>query len=154
VIPTEEAITGLARCCRAPGVAALELYRLLVFAYLSGNGDLHAKNLAIFHDKRGEWRVTPAYDLPSSAVYGDRTMALPIGGKIRRQLSWAMLRTLGEAIGIPAKLAAQIIHEQVAAARTWTEELDNLPYDANRIRNLRRLVSARIKHIEPAAGST
>jgi hypothetical protein len=81
-------------------------------------------------------------------------MALPIGGKIRRQLSWAMLRTLGEAIGIPAKLAAQIIHEQVAAARTWTEELDNLPYDANRIRNLRRLLSARIKHIEPAAGST
>jgi serine/threonine-protein kinase HipA len=47
VISTEEAISGLARCCRAPGVAALELYRLLVFAYLSGNGDLHAKNLAI-----------------------------------------------------------------------------------------------------------
>jgi serine/threonine-protein kinase HipA len=154
VISTEEAITGLARCCRAPGVAALELYRLLVFAYLSGNGDLHAKNLAILHDNRGEWRVTPAYDLPSSAVYGDRTLALPIGGKIRRQLSWAMLRTLGEAIGIPAKLAAQIIHEQVAAAGTWTEELDNLPYDANRIRNLGRLIIARIKHIEPPTGST
>jgi serine/threonine-protein kinase HipA len=43
IISTEEAITGLAQCCRAPGVAALELYRLLVFAYLSGNGDLHAK---------------------------------------------------------------------------------------------------------------
>jgi serine/threonine-protein kinase HipA len=154
VISTEEAISGLARCCRAPGVAALELYRLLVFAYLSGNGDLHAKNLAILHDKRGEWRVTPAYDLPSSAVYGDRTMALPIGGKIRQQLSWTMLRTLGEAIGIPARLAAQIIHEQVAAAGTWTGELDNLPYDANRIRNLRRLVTARIKHIEPPAGRT
>src|SRR5580658_1296270 len=82
------------QCCRAPGVAALELYRLLVFAYLSGNGDLHAKNLAILHDERGEWRVTPAYDLPSSAVYSDRTMALPIGGKIRQQLSWAMLRAL------------------------------------------------------------
>ena len=154
VIPTEEAITGLARCCRAPGVAALELYRLLVFAYLSGNGDLHAKNLAILHDKRGEWRVTPAYDLPSSAVYGDRAMALPIGGKIRQQLSWAMLRTLAEVIGIPAMLAARIIHEQVAAAGTWTEELDNLPYDANRIRNLRRLITARIKHIEPPVGST
>lgn len=154
VISTEEAITGLAQCCRAPGVAALELYRLLVFAYLSGNGDLHAKNLAILRDERGEWRVTPAYDLPSSAVYGDRTMALPIGGKIRQQLSWTMLRSLGEAIGIPAKLAAQIIHEQVAAARTWTRELDSLPYDANRIRNLRRLVIARMKHIEPPAVST
>lgn len=150
VISTEEAITGLARCCRAPGVAALELYRLLVFAYLSGNGDLHAKNLAVLRDEREEWRVTPAYDLPSSAVYGDRTMALPIGGKIRQQLSWPILRTLGEAIGIPAKLATQIIHEQVAAAGTWIGELDNLPYDANRVRSLRRLVTARMRHIEPS----
>lgn len=154
VVSIEEAITGLARRCRAPGVAALELYRLLVFAYLSGNGDLHAKNLAILHDKRGEWRVTPAYDLPSSAVYGHRAMALPADGKIRQQLSWAMLSALGETIGIPARLAAQIIREQVTAAQAWTAELDNLPYDASRIRNLRRLVTARIKHIQPPAGTT
>lgn len=149
VIPTEEAITGLARCCRAPGVAALELYRLLVFAYLSGNGDLHAKNLAILQDQRGEWRITPAYDLPSSAVYGDRSMALPIGGRIREQLSWTMLRSLGETIGIRSRLAADVIREQIVAARSWAEELDELPFDANRIRNLRRLISARIRHIEP-----
>jgi serine/threonine-protein kinase HipA len=149
VISTEEAITGLAQCCRAPGVAALELYRLLVFAYLSGNGDLHAKNLAILHDNRGEWRVTPAYDLPSSAIYGDRAMALPIGGKIREQLSWTMLRSLGETVGVPARLAAEVIREQVAAARTWIKDLGDLPFDANRIRTLQRLVSARIRHIEP-----
>jgi serine/threonine-protein kinase HipA len=149
IISTEEAITGLAQCCRAPGVAALELYRLLVFAYLSGNGDLHAKNLAILHDPRGEWRVTPAYDLPSSAVYGDRTMALPLGGVVRQQLSWPMLRSLGKEIGIPERLAAGVIREQTSAARIWIEELDELPFDANAIRNLRRLVSARMRHIEP-----
>ena len=60
VISTEDAITSLARRCRAPGVAALELFRLLVFAYLSGNGVLHGKNLAVMQDQRGEWRVTPA----------------------------------------------------------------------------------------------
>jgi serine/threonine-protein kinase HipA len=76
VISTEDAIAGLARRSRAPGVAALELYRLLVFAYLSGNGDLHGKNLAIMQDQRGGWKITPAYDLPTSAVYGDRAMAL------------------------------------------------------------------------------
>ena len=149
VISTEDAITGLARCCRAPGVAALELYRLLVFAYLSGNGDLHAKNLAILNDQRGEWRVTPAYDLPSSAVYGDRTMALPLGGRIRQQLSWPMLRTLGEAIGVPERLAADVVREQVAAAGTWIEDLGQLPFDASTIRNLRRLARARMRHIQP-----
>jgi serine/threonine-protein kinase HipA len=149
VIPTEDAITGLSRCCRAPGVAALELYRLLVFAYLSGNGDLHAKNLAILRDQHGEWKVTPAYDLPSSAVYGGRTMALPIAGKIRQQLSWTMLRGVAEAIGIPHRLAASAIREQTTAASTWIEDLGQLPFDANTIRNLRRLVRARIRHIQP-----
>jgi serine/threonine-protein kinase HipA len=130
-------------------VAALELYRLLVFAYLSGNGDLHAKNLAIMQDQRGEWRVTPAYDLPSSAAYGDRTMALPVGGRIRQQLSWPILRDLGLAIDIPSRLAASVIREQIAAAGPWSSELDQLPFDPNTIRNLRRLARARIRHIQP-----
>lgn len=151
VISTEDAIAGLARCCRAPGVAALELYRLLVFAYLSGNGDLHAKNLAILRDQRGEWRVTPAYDLPSSAVYGDRTMAMPIGGRVRQQLSWPMLRNLSQAIGVPGRLAADVIREQVAAAEIWIEDLSQLPFDVTTIRNLRRLANARIHHIQPEA---
>lgn len=149
VIPTQDAITGLARHCRAPGVAALELFRLLVFAYLSGNGDMHAKNLAILQGQHGEWRVTPAYDLPSSAPYGDRTMALPIAGKIRQQLSWAMLNGLAEAIGIPSQLAASAIREQISAASSWIETLDQLPFDANTLRSLRRLAHARIRHIEP-----
>ena len=149
VISTEDAITGLARRCRAPGVAAFELFRLLVFAYLSGNGDLHGKNLAILQDQRGEWKITPAYNLPSSAIYGDRDMALPIGDKIRQQLSWPMLRTLGEAVGIPSRLAANVIREQTAAADIWIGELDQLPFDANSIHKLRRLVRARVGHIQP-----
>jgi serine/threonine-protein kinase HipA len=149
IIPAEDAIMGLARRCRAPGVAALELYRLLAFAYLSGNGDLHAKNLAILNDPRGEWRVTPAYDLPSSAVYGDRTMALPVGGKIRQQFSWPMLRSLASTSGIPDRLAASVVREQITAAGTWIEELDQLPFNANVIRDLRRLVRARIRSIQP-----
>ncbi|HEY2580020.1 MAG TPA: HipA domain-containing protein [Streptosporangiaceae bacterium] len=151
IISTEDAISGLARCCRAPGVAALELYRLLVFAYLCGNGDLHAKNLAILQDQHGEWRVTPAYDLPSSALYGDRTMALPIKGKVRQQLSWPLLRSVADDIGLPQQLAGSVVREQVAAAGIWIEELDQLPFDANAIRNLRRLAQARIRHIQPSS---
>jgi hypothetical protein len=60
-----------------------------------------------------------------------------------------MLRSLGKEIGIPDRLAAEVIREQITAARVWIEELDELPFDANVIRNLRRLVSARIRHIEP-----
>ncbi|MGO9161211.1 MAG: type II toxin-antitoxin system HipA family toxin [Streptosporangiaceae bacterium] len=151
VISTEEAISALASCCRARRVAALEFYRLVVFAYLSGNGDLHGKNLAILQNERGEWRVTPAYDLPSSALYGDRTMALPIGGRIRQQLSWPILRNLADAIDLPGRLAADAVREQLAAAAIWIDDLDKLPFDAARIRNFRRLARARAHHIQPTA---
>ena len=100
-------------------------------------------------DQLGEWKITPAYDLPTSAVYGDRTMALPISGRIRQKLSWPMLRSLGETIGIPSRLAAKVIREQLAAADIWIRELDELPFNTNLIRNLRRLVRARIGHIQP-----
>jgi serine/threonine-protein kinase HipA len=60
-----------------------------------------------------------------------------------------MLRTLGEAVGIPSRLAANVIREQTAAAGIWIEELDQLPFDANSIRKLRRLVRARVGHIQP-----
>lgn len=109
----------------------------------------HAKNLAILQDQRGEWRVTPTYDLPSSAVYGDRTPALPIGGRIRQQLSWTMLSNLAEAAGIPGRLAADIVREQVAAATAWIEELDQLPFGGITTHNLRRLTRARMRHIQP-----
>jgi len=78
-------------------------------------------------------------------------MALPIGGRIRQQLSWPMLRSLSQAIGIPGRLAADVVREQVAAAETWVKDFDQLPFDANTIRNLHRLVYARMRHIQPGS---
>lgn len=78
---TEGVLAGLAAICQAPLPAARTLLAQLVFAYLSGNGDAHAKNFSVLQDEAGEWRPSPAYDVPSSQPYGDTTMALPIGGR-------------------------------------------------------------------------
>jgi hypothetical protein len=67
---------------------------------------------------------------------------------MRLRLSWAILRNLGEAIGIPSRLAASVVREQITAAGTWIE-LGQLLFDANTIRNLQRLARARIRHIQP-----
>lgn len=151
VIALEDALRGLAGRCRAPGAATLELFRLVVFAYLTGNGDLHAKNLAIVQEARGEWRVAPAFDLPSTAPYGDVDMALPVEGRVRQQLSWPILRRLAAAVGLPERLAVSVVQEQVGAATVWVADLDRLPFDQNRLRALRRLVRARAAGIAPPA---
>lgn len=39
-----------------------------VFAWLTGNGDLHAKNVSVLQ-QAGEWRIAPIYDAPPTVPY-------------------------------------------------------------------------------------
>ena len=48
----------------------------MVFNYLIGNKDDHAKNFAFIYDN-GEWRFSPAYDLlPSDGMNGYHTTSI------------------------------------------------------------------------------
>ena len=53
-----------------------KVYRLIVFNYLIGNKDDHAKNFA-FTYRDGDWHFAPAYDLlPSDGINGFRTTSI------------------------------------------------------------------------------
>lgn len=53
-----------------------KVYRLMVFNYLIGNKDDHAKNFAFIY-RDGDWRFAPAYDLlPSDGINGYRTTSI------------------------------------------------------------------------------
>lgn len=52
------------------------VYRLMVFNYLIGNKDDHAKNFAFIY-RDGEWHFAPAFDLlPSDGINGFRTTSI------------------------------------------------------------------------------
>ena len=87
-LSAEEVVRGLAGVTTAPRVAARDLLRQLAFAYVTGNGDAHAKNFSVLRLPSGEWRATPAYDVPSSHPYGDTTLALTIDGRDREDVTW------------------------------------------------------------------
>ena len=53
-----------------------KVYRLMVFNYLIGNKDDHAKNFAFIY-RDGNWHFSPAYDLlPSDGINGYRTTSI------------------------------------------------------------------------------
>jgi len=53
-----------------------KVYRLMVFNYLIGNKDDHAKNFSFIY-RAGEWHFAPAYDLlPSYGINGYRTTSI------------------------------------------------------------------------------
>lgn len=97
-ISLEQLFTRLCSLCEAPVPAAAEFLTQATFAYVTGNGDAHAKNFSILQDKTGRWQPTPAYDLPSSQPYGDTTMALTLGGRRDGNLTGARFVALGKTI--------------------------------------------------------
>ena len=62
----------------------LRLWRRIVFDYVLGNTDAHIKNFSLLYSyDLGEKRLSPAYDMISTAIYeaSTREMSFNIGGK-------------------------------------------------------------------------
>lgn len=133
-ITSEQLVSGLAVNCAAESVALRDLFAQIVFAVLTGNGDAHAKNFSIREDA-GEWRVAPAYDIPSSVFYGDFTLALSIGGR-KQPPSRRRLIAFAEAIGLPQAAALRTLNSILEGTGEMLSELEGgaIELDETRLR--------------------
>ena len=143
-LDTEQVFARLADICGARPVALRALFRQLIVALVTGNGDLHAKNVSIV-ERAGEWQISPAYDLPSSYPYGDTTLAMAIRGSRESQVSRSRLLELAAQIGLPERAARLILDDLIERLEPWTDRLGPLPFDDRRKADLRRLMIARLR---------
>lgn len=139
-------MSTLASLAPAARVAARDLVRQVLFAYLTGNGDMHAKNLSIV-ERGEELRAAPAYDIPSTYPYGDTTLAMTIDGRDRENVTRASFVALGDAVGLPKKATGAMIDQLLARFAVVLDELDELPFDARMVHRLRRLMLDRVKKL-------
>jgi serine/threonine-protein kinase HipA len=143
-LDTEDLFTSVARVCQARPVAVRALMQQLAFAVITGNGDLHAKNISVLRSG-SEWRVAPAYDLPSTVLYQDQSLALAIESNRTWQVSRKRFTTLGMKLGLPSKAIATMLDDLIGRAEPWRDQLDDLPFDANQLRRLRRHMTAALR---------
>ena len=151
-LSTEHVIDGLARTTGAPVVAARDLLRQFAFAYMTGNGDAHAKNCSVLQHADGEWHVSPAYDLPTTNPYGDHTTALSIGGTTDDRIGRSDFVVLGEMLGVPPRATERLLDELLARTGSWLPELHVLPFDDRVLHNLRRAIEYRADRLSPRGG--
>lgn len=96
-----------------PALDKMTMLRWIIFNYLIGNCDAHAKNLSMMIT-REEYRLAPLYDLLSTRVYGKLSakFAMRIGGQQRseelRKEHWDLLAV--EA-GVGAKAVLDLCRE-------------------------------------------
>lgn len=76
----EEVTAAVLRVVVSPTLALRSLALQLAMAWLTGNGDLHAKNISVLDTGEG-FEVSPVYDIPSTLPYGDTDLALTVGGQ-------------------------------------------------------------------------
>jgi serine/threonine-protein kinase HipA len=147
LLSADRTFLALAAVCDAVTLAGRDLIRQLAFAYLTGNGDAHAKNFSVLQGLDGEWRVSPGYDAPSSYPYGDTTMALSIGGRSGGDFGVVDLVALGGQIGVPERAVRRVLSDLTDRADSWLAELDTLPFDRGKITKLRRLIGYRRRRL-------
>lgn len=147
-VDAEEVVLGLARVCRAPAVAIRAAYLQFTFAWLTGNGDLHAKNLSVIRPSTGAWSIAPMYDVLDTLVYGDDSMALAIAGRTRglKARHWA---EFADAIGLPARAAASA--NALALAAASAADIGTIGFEGSPLNRVRRELRFRRAEFEPHA---
>lgn len=154
LVSADQTFAALASICDAPLVAGRDLIRQLVFAYITGNGDAHAKNFSVLQGLDGEWRISPTYDVPTSYLYGDTTMALPIAGRRGADFGASDFYKLGDHLGVSERAVRRLIDELTGRADLWLSDLERLPFDRGRIMKLRRVTKHRLRRLEHQDAST
>jgi serine/threonine-protein kinase HipA len=147
-LDTATLFAAVATECQAPIVAARNMLQQLAFATITGNGDLHAKNVSLLR-KGSEWMVAPAYDVPSTVLYEDRSLALAIESTRSWQVSRKRFIALGEQLGLRPKATATMLDDLIARTEPWLDRLDELPFDTNALRRLRRHMTSALRLLRP-----
>ncbi|BAU95617.1 putative serine kinase HipA [Corynebacterium suranareeae] len=138
----EEIAQSLSKVCSSPILAMRNLAFQIAVAWLSGNGDLHAKNISIINKGRG-FEISPVYDIPSTAIYGDTTMALEIQGSTK-DLSKKKFLKFCTSIGLPEKTAMSVALAALSAtANAAGTILSAGNFNTRAARDLTRVLSYR-----------
>jgi serine/threonine-protein kinase HipA len=101
------------------GEAMEEQFRRVVFNVVGCNQDDHVKNFAFMMDRRGQWELSPAYDLcHSEGSDFTRNHQLSLNGKVNG-FTTEDLKALAEYVGLPRGREKVVLERTVAAFSNW-----------------------------------
>ncbi|MCB9689737.1 MAG: type II toxin-antitoxin system HipA family toxin [Alphaproteobacteria bacterium] len=92
--------------------AVEQLFRRMVFNVVAHNRDDHTKQVSLWMDGAGRWRLAPAYDLThAEGPGGEHSMAVAGAG----EPDLAAILRVAQAAGVPDRRARRIVEEVVVA---------------------------------------
>ncbi len=152
VLTYAEIAQGIAALASAPIVETARYLRLVAFAYLVANGDLHAKNVSLRTEPAGgRVELTPAYDLLTTLPYGDRSMALAFDGR-NDNLKRTTFLAFGERHGVRRRATETMLDELCEVASAWVGELAEIGLEQKKTADLARVMTKRCADLAAKSG--
>ena len=138
---------GVAQLCSATALDVALLLKLKAFSYCIGNGDLHAKNISLVTEFESNLvRLAPAYDLLSTAVYGDMRMALEMEGR-KDNLKRKDFISFAKRFDVRAGVIEEMLDVLCVKATPWLAKLDQIGFGAKKTKALKILISKRLNDL-------
>lgn len=123
--PEANSYENLLTVCRKlhlPETDCQEVFRRMVFNILANNTDDHNKNFTFVMDRKGTWRLSPAYDMTyifdTGGFMPNKDHCLMIGGKLQ-DISREDVISFASECGI--RMPDNIIRKVVAAVKKFRE---------------------------------
>jgi serine/threonine-protein kinase HipA len=130
---------GVIRRLGLSAEVAEEQFRRMAFNVVGRNQDDHVKNISFLMDRRGEWSLSPAFDV----VYSfnpegrwTRVHQMSINGK-RDDFTVADLAQAATVAGLKRGAARRILAEVTAAVKEWPRVAADAGIDDETIRSVR-----------------
>lgn len=135
-----------------PAVDKLELLKRVIFNFLVGNADCHAKNFSIIHFDNQTISLSPTYDVLCTAVYSHATskMAMSIGGQSDmntvRYDNWMNLCTRIN-VRMPAfkNVAEQMVKNVQTTLPNVLQEIEEQGYMNETVKSIAKIIETRCK---------
>ncbi len=120
-----------------------ELFKRMILNILCLNFDDHAKNFAYLMDKKGIWKLSPAYDITYSKGLL-KAHATTVCGK-DLNITRADILKVAKAQGIKTTSAIKIIDSCIESVKTFEEKAKKLDLDINTIEECKREINNQIE---------
>lgn len=124
----------------------------VVFAYLTGNADMHLKNYSLIEYPDQGYVLSPAYDLVSTILVNPKDteeLALPLNGKKKRIKRTDFIQMF-ETFGLGEKRQENIFKKFVAVQASWSQCIMDSFLTEEMKNDFQNLINARMRNIMSA----
>lgn len=113
------------RYSSTPQLDLVNYWEIVVFSWITGNSDMHLKNFSLLSKNKGNYRLSPAYDLLNVHLIFDdpEELALTLTGKKKRLKRDNFVEAM-RASGLEDKVIDNIFKKFIKALPKWIDFID------------------------------